>query len=94
MQLDTRDTKTYVTYVTVSKVREGLTKERLGPFWAAPRQPDGPQRAEALAWARRQLAWERRLAALQGSQARADDQRPLDARHELVPGGAQTEQGE
>jgi transposase len=80
--------------VTVSKVREGLTTERLGPFWGAPRQADRPQRAEALAWARRQLLWERRLAALQGSQARTDDERRLDAEDDVVPGGAQAAQGE
>jgi hypothetical protein len=94
MPLDTSDTKSYLTYVTVSKVREGLTKDRLGPLWATPAHTDSPKRAEAVAWARRQLAWERRLAAIQDARTRADDQRPLDIGHELVAGGAQTAQGE
>ena len=76
--------------MTVSKVREGLKGPSLGQLWgaaepdAARRAPAGRDRSEALAWVRRQLAWEHRLAGIR-EQATASDDTPVGEGPDPIP---------
>ena len=78
MALDRIDTNSYVQCVTVSPVRRGLREDRLGPYSRVrdAAQPGDPSaelgRSDAVAWVRRRLLWEHRLAGLR-EQARAGD---------------------
>ena len=75
--------------MTVSIVRRGLREDRLGPSWRVPdpAQPRDPSaelgRSDAVAWVRRQLVWEHRLAGLREQAIEGDDRRAGEGAAEI-----------